>query len=150
MEEHFKIIAVRLWAEIRKDLCFFASCGFIVGLLTVWQYTLKERGVAHGESWPDALFSDFVSFNAFGFIFCGLLLIGSFATVMNALGCQWPRLESAVAHLENRFAQLTKCLRKINFIFNSKLLQNVFNIFHHMEPAFICPQFYPFILHKAP
>ena len=43
-----------------------------------------------------------------------------------------------------------KFLGKINFIFNTKLLQNVFHILYHMAPAFICPQFYPFILHKAP
>jgi hypothetical protein len=129
MKEQFKIIVVRLSSEIRKDLIFFASSGVIVGLLMVWQSRLKEMGVASGESWADALFSDFVSFNAFSHIFVGLMAIGSFATIVNALGCQWPQIEATVVHLESRFVQLASSI--ISFTVGvsiSALLHSVYTV----------------------
>jgi hypothetical protein len=81
-----------------------------VGWLMVAQVRLKEFGSAPKESWAEALFSDFVSFNAFGLVFVGLLGLGSLVTCLRALEISWPRLEGAVVHLEVRLAQLASSI----------------------------------------
>ncbi len=110
LKEQFKIVVVRLFVEVRKDLSFFGSTGVIIGLLMVWQNRLKEMGIAKGESWVDCLFSDFVSFDAFGLLFIGLTAIGSFATIVNTFGFKWIKIEDVVEHLENRFVQLVSSI----------------------------------------
>jgi hypothetical protein len=105
MDNEIKAVALALWKEIKKDLPFFGICGFLVGWLMIVQFRLKEIGVAPKESWADALFSDFVSFNAFGLVFVGLLGLGSLVTCLHALGINWLKLESSVAHLESRLAR---------------------------------------------
>jgi hypothetical protein len=77
MDNEIKAVARALWQEIKKDLPFFGICGFLVGWLMIVQFRLKETGMApKKDSWADALFSDFVSFNAFGLVFVGLLGLG--------------------------------------------------------------------------
>ncbi len=110
MNQEIKAVVARLLSEMRKDLPFFASCGVVVGLLMIWQYRLTELGVARGESWPKELFSDFVSFNAFSFVFLGLIAVGAAATAVKATGRHWPRLENTVNHLESRLAQLASSI----------------------------------------
>lgn len=110
MDDHIKAVVSALWQEIKKDLPFFGICGLTVGWLMVAQFRLKEIGAAPKESWADALFSDFVSFNAFGLVFVGLLGLGSLLTCLHALKINWPRLERSVAHLEARLAQLASSI----------------------------------------
>ena len=110
MNQEIKSVVLSLGKEIKKDLPFFGICGFLVGWLMIVQFRLKETGVAPKDSWADALFSDFVSFNAFGLVFVGLLGIASFVTCINACGCRFPKLESMVAHLEVRLTQLASSI----------------------------------------
>lgn len=110
MEAEIRAVAGSLLREVRKDLPFFGGCGFAVGLLMVAQYRLNENGIAPKDSWPDALFSDFVSFNAFGLVFVGLLALGALATCLAALNIGWHKLEQVVAHLEERLAQLASSI----------------------------------------
>ena len=129
MKEELKIIVVRLFIEVRKDFSFFASTGLIVGLLMVWQCRLKEMGVASGDSWADALFSDSVSFNLFCLLVVELTAIGSFATIVKALGFKWPKIEDAVEHLENRFVQLFSLIMSFTVGLSiSALLHSVFTV----------------------
>jgi hypothetical protein len=110
VDDHIKAVASALWQEIKKDLLFFGICGFAVGWLMVAQFRLKEIGAAPKESWAETLFSDFISFNAFGLVFVGLLGLGSLVTCLLALKISWPQLERSVAHLEARLAQLASSI----------------------------------------
>jgi len=110
MKQEITAVARRLLAELRNDLPFFALCGMFVGLLMVWQDRLKELGIASGESWPNKLFSDFMSFNAFSLVFFGLIALASATTTLKATGRHWPRLERAVNHVESRLAQLASSI----------------------------------------
>ena len=47
-------------------------------------------------------------------------------------------------------ATVAKCLSKINFMFDSKILDHVFHTVDQRAPTGICPKFHPLILHKAP
>lgn len=110
MVKEFELIARRLFAEIKKDIPFFGSCGAIVGLLMLWQFKLSTLGVASGKAWPTELFSDFVSFNAFTLIFIGLIVISTASTLFREFGFPLPRLEASVAHLEERLSQLASSI----------------------------------------
>jgi hypothetical protein len=110
MEAEIKAVAGSLLREVRKDLPFFGACGFAVGLLMLAQYRLSKNGITPKDSWPDALFSDFVSFNAFGLVFVGLLALGALVTCLAALNIGWHKLEQVVAHLEERLAQLASSI----------------------------------------
>ena len=110
MDKEIRQILCRLLHEVRKDIWFFASCGALVGFLMIWQFRLREMGIAEGESWANALFEDFISFNAFGLIFIGLLGLGSSAAVLNAVGITWRRLENTVEHLELRLVQIASAI----------------------------------------
>jgi hypothetical protein len=110
LKQEIKAVTARLLAELRKDFPFFAICGFVVGILMIWQYRLKGIGVARGESWPKQLFADFVSFNAFSLVFLGLIALGAVATTVKATGRHWARLERTVEHLEFRLAQLASSI----------------------------------------
>jgi len=74
------------------------------------QYRQKLSGIAPKDSWADALFSDFVSFNAFGLVFVGLLALGSAVTCLAALDIRWHGLERVVEHLQVRLAQLASSI----------------------------------------
>lgn len=110
MEAEIKAVVARLAAEIRKDLAFFGVFGALVGWLMIFQHKLQQQGAAPKESWADALFSDFVSFNAFGTVFIGLIAIGSIATLIRKTGQTWPRLDQLVKHVENRLTQLASSI----------------------------------------
>lgn len=110
MDTDYKYLIDRLGAEIRKDFYFFGLCGAFVGYFLVLHSRLKEEGVAHGESWPKELFSDFVSFNAFCLVLIGLIMVASVATVANSRGKQWPKLEAAAHHLETRLTQIASSI----------------------------------------
>ncbi|MDF3031192.1 MAG: hypothetical protein K0R03_1750 [Moraxellaceae bacterium] len=104
----------RLRQEIRNDLPFFASCGFAVGLLLVWQARLKKSGGFRLSGWSDQLFADFVSANAFAFVMLGYLLLAGLSAALADLGHADARLERMVAHVEDRLAQLASAV--ISFI----------------------------------
>lgn len=110
MDTNFKYVVDRLNTEIKKDLAFFGTCGAFVGYFLVLHSRLKEQGIAQGDSWAEALFSDFISFNAFGLVFVGLIALGSISTIANSLGASWPRLEAAVNHLEVRLTQISSSI----------------------------------------
>lgn len=127
MDGHIKAVVCSLWQEIRKDLPFFGICGFAVGWLMIAQFRLKEIGVAPKESWADTLFSDFISFNAFGFVFIGLLGLGSLITCLHALKLNWPKLEKSAVHLEARLAQLASSI--ISFTIGLSLFSSAHALF---------------------
>lgn len=110
MDPDYKYVTDRLTTEIRKDIWFFGLCGAFVGYFLVLHSRLKEEGVAHGESWANELFSDFVSFNAFGLVFLGLIIVASAATVAHSRGKQLPKLEATVRHLETRLTQIASSI----------------------------------------
>jgi hypothetical protein len=110
MNKPCRIIDKRLFTEVCDDFYFFGIIGALLGCLNLVQVSLKERGVASGDSWPVEVFSSFFSFSAFFFIFLGLLVIGPIATLINVFGYQFPKLEDLVAHVERRFIQLTSML----------------------------------------
>lgn len=110
MDQKIKYVVDRLYAEIKKDLLFFGLCGIVVGYLFIFHSRLKEKGITQGNNWADSLFSDFVSLNAFGLVFFGLIGVAAIATILKELGFQLPRLEAAVIHLETRLAQITSAI----------------------------------------
>jgi hypothetical protein len=110
VDAEIRTVVLRLKEELLKDLPFFGACGFAVGWLMLVQYRQKQSGIAPKDSWADALFSDFVSFNAFGLVFVGLLALGSAVTCLAALNVRWPRLERVVEHLQMRLAQLASSI----------------------------------------
>lgn len=103
-------VALLLKQELLKDLPFFGACGFVVGWLMLVQYRLTQNGIGPKDSLADALFSDFVSFNAFGLVFLGLLALGSAVTCFAALNIRLPSLERVVDHLQTRLAQLASSI----------------------------------------
>jgi hypothetical protein len=105
-----RTVAQILKDELLKDLPFFGTCGFAVGWLMLVQYRLTQNGMGPKASLADALFSDFVSFNAFGLVFLGLLALGSAVTCLAALNLRWPSLERVVDHLQVRLAQLASSI----------------------------------------
>lgn len=109
-DAHIRAAACTLWREIKKDFLFFALCGGVVGWLMILQARLKDGGIAPKNSWADALYADFVSFNAFGLIFVGFIGFGALRSCLRALGIDWPWLEGAVNHLETRLAQLASAI----------------------------------------
>ncbi|MFG6443542.1 hypothetical protein [Roseateles sp. LKC17W] len=110
MDAEIRTVARLLKQELLKDLPFFGTCGVAVGWLMLVQYRLTQTGMGPKDSLADALFSDFVSFNAFGLVFLGLLALGSAVTCLAALNIHWPRLERVVDHLQTRLAQLASSI----------------------------------------
>jgi hypothetical protein len=110
MDSDIKAIVDRLTGEIKKDLIFFGMCGAIVGYFMILHSRLKEEGFVNGDGWANSLFNDFVSFNAFGFVFVGLIAIGSISTIALSCGFKWPRLVAVVEHLETRLAQISSAI----------------------------------------
>lgn len=110
VDAEIRMVALRLKEELLKDLPFFGACGFAAGWLMLVQYRLTQSGVGPKDSLADALFSDFVSFNAFGLVFLGLLALGSTVTCLAAMNVRWPRLERVVDHLQVRLAQLASSI----------------------------------------
>jgi hypothetical protein len=129
MDTEIRTLAQNLLREVFKDLPFFGSCGAAVGWLMVAQHQLKQGGVAPKESWADALFSDFVSFNAFGLVFVGLLALGALATCLAAFDVVWARLDRVVVHLQERLAQLSSSIISFTLGLSAfSLLHSVFTV----------------------
>lgn len=105
-----RAIANDLRAELRQDSRFFGPCGAMVGLLMLWRDRLRPMAFWRGDTWPHALFSDFVAFNAFSFIFLGLMMFGTMAGVARRAGRPLPRLDSMVVHIESRLRQLASSI----------------------------------------
>lgn len=99
--------AAALVRELQRDFTFFGACGATVGWLMLIGYGLRQNGIGPVESWGDALFFDFVSANAFGLLFVGLLGLGALATCLSAAGIRYPKLERVVAQAEMRLTQLS-------------------------------------------
>ncbi len=110
VDAEIRTVALLLRQELLKDLPFFGACGFIVGWLMLAQFRLTQKGMGPKDSLAEALFSDFVSFNAFGLVFLGLLALGSAVTCLAALNVRWPQLERVVDHLQTRLAQLASSI----------------------------------------
>src|SRR5262249_11629842 len=104
----------KLWTEVKKDIAFFGSCGFVVGCILVLRKRLMELGIAYGKDWADILFSGFFSFEAYAFIFLALIIVASTDTILKSLGVHSPRLVTAVIHIENRLAQVASSI--ISFV----------------------------------
>lgn len=116
MDQDIKEIIDHLKGEIKKDWAFFGACGVIVGYLFLFDGFLKKEGIsAEEQSWPVELFADFMSLNAFGFSFWGLIVMGAVATIAASAGLHLPRLEAAVKHVEVRLAQFASSI--ISFAF---------------------------------
>ena len=105
-----KLALNRFVTEIKKDILFFGLCGSVVAIFLVWQIRLKELGIADNPKWALDLFTDFMSFNAFGLIFFGYLLLGCIATVFADLVHPMQVLERAVSHMESRLAQIASAI----------------------------------------
>lgn len=110
MDPELKLGIDRFIEELKKDIWFFGACGAVVALFMVWQARLKELGLVENPKWANELFSDFISFNAFGLIFFGYLLIASVATVFADLGHPKQKLELLVSHMEVRLAQIASSI----------------------------------------
>ena len=96
--------------EIKRDLLFFGSCGFAVGLFTVWQARLSELGVGKNAKWASELFADFISFNAFGLVFLGYLFFACLSTVLADIGRPSATLDAAVSHSETRLMHMASSI----------------------------------------
>lgn len=110
MDSKIKEIIDRLVCEFKKDFLFFGACGALAGYLMVVHSRLKEEGIVHGDAWGNSLFSDFVSVNAFGLVFVGLIALASISTIASSCGFNWPKLEAAVRHLETRLTQISSSI----------------------------------------
>lgn len=110
MQTNMKAGVDLLVGELRKDIWFFGTCGFAIGLFMAWQPRIKALGIAKDPQWAGQLFSDFVSFNAFGLVFFGYLLLGCLAAIFNAMKRQSSRLTDTVSHVESRLAQLASSI----------------------------------------
>ncbi len=126
MDPDLKLALDRFTAELKKDIWFFGACGVVVGLFMVWQARLKELGLVENPKWASDLFTDFMSFNAFGLIFFGYLLLGCVATVFAGLGHPKPRLEAAVTHMEARLAQIASAI--VSFLAGLLALVTVYSV----------------------
>jgi len=126
MDPYLKLALDRFTVEFKKDILFFGACGVVVGLFMVWQARLKELGLVKDPKWATDLFTDFMSFNAFGLIFFGYLLLGCFASVFAGLGHPKPRLEAAVNHMETRLAQIASTI--VSFLAGLLALVSLYSV----------------------
>jgi len=110
MDPDLKLVLDKFLAELKKDIYFFGGCGFTVALFMVWQARLQELGVTKNPHWANELFSDFMSFNAFGLIFFGYLLLACIVNTSIGLGYSLPKLASAVSHMESRLTQIASSI----------------------------------------
>ena len=127
MDNSFKVIASKLFCEIKKDILFFGGCGAFTGYFLLIHTRLKEHGITSGEPWGNSLLSDFISFNAFGLVFIGLIFVGAISTIAQHLGADWPKLDAAIVHLENRLAQIASSI--ISFTFGLSALSLAHSFF---------------------
>ena len=69
----------------------------------IWQARLSDMGLGLGDSWPNILFSEFISLEVFGLIFLSLITLGSLNAALLKSGVAW--LNATVLHVELRLAQ---------------------------------------------
>jgi len=110
MDKDIKNALDKFLVELKKDIFFFGGCGAVVALFMVWQARFNELGLAKNPNWANELFSDFMSFNAFGLIFFGYLLLACIANAFSDLGYSLPKLENAVSHMEARLMQIASSI----------------------------------------
>jgi hypothetical protein len=110
MDEDVKAACQTLGQELKKDWWFFGGCGACVGLFIQWEPRLQALGVAEDPEWALTLFTDFVSINAFAFVFFAYLLLASIASLLAALHRPQRKLEFTVTHIEARLTQITSSI----------------------------------------
>ncbi len=103
-------IVNRLYIELKKDILFFGSCGVLVVSFFILRSAFQAQGVGSSASWPDDLFSDFISLDVFAFLSFGFIVLASINTAIYLLGKSCTRLEAIIQHIENRFTQLTSSI----------------------------------------
>lgn len=135
MDQDLKTAVDRFTVELRKDIWFFGGCGVVVALFMVWQARLKELGIANDSKWATDLFSDFVSFNAFGLIFFGYLFLGCIANVFFDFGRPLAKLEAAVNHMESRLTQIASSI--VSFMAGLLLLVVIYSILNLDSGGFL-------------
>lgn len=97
-------------SEIRKDLIFFGTCGCIVALFMIWRWELKQYGIETGGNFEEVLLSDFVSFNAFVFVFLGYIILSCITNILNDLNFSLEILKNVVSHIESRLCQISSTI----------------------------------------
>jgi len=70
--------------------------------------------------------------------------------VASALALPLPEVARMASCHPNTTRLTHKCLYKINFVFFTKILDDLFHILDQMSKASIRPKFDPFIFHKTP
>ncbi len=75
MDSNLKKLITRLYEEVKKDIYFFGACGFFVGILFISQSRLKELGILRDPKFASDLFKDFLSINAFIFVFVAYVIL---------------------------------------------------------------------------
>lgn len=110
MTNNFGPIINELYLELKKDILFFGANGFLVGVLMILNYRLKNIGIEPQESIAAGLFNDFISFNIFGFMFLSMIGLGSLLNCIKSLGVQTKTVEGVVQHVSTRFLQLTSSM----------------------------------------
>lgn len=96
--------------ELKKDLPFFSLSGGLVGFFMLLYVPVKRAGIAAEESWANALFSDFVSFQAYGLMLIGVLILGSAAVCISRLEIRFNVFHDSAAHLKLRLKQVTSSI----------------------------------------
>lgn len=109
-----RLVLNNLHNELKQDIKFFGSCGFIVGALMILHSWLKNIGVNPKETLADALLTDLISFNVFGFVSFGLIGLGALASCLRAMNLTWMALETLVSHLELRLTQISSTIIAFN------------------------------------
>lgn len=109
-DDEMKKAAKHIFLEIKKDILFFGICGFLVGLLLFWQIGLSENSKSSNESWGVQLFNDFLSFNAFGFLFFGFTIFSAICNLFKKANWNWNWMQIALKHTEKRFMEISSSL----------------------------------------
>jgi hypothetical protein len=92
-----------LQQEVKKDIYFFGACGFVVGIMFIWQIRFKELGIFDNPKFASIIFSDFLAGYTFSFILALYMLSG---LIVNFLGCNNVKLQTVRSHIGNRFYQV--------------------------------------------
>ncbi|QFT53920.1 hypothetical protein FIU95_04975 [Microbulbifer sp. THAF38] len=110
MNEILKEAYSEFLSELKKDLPFFSLSGALVGIFMIIYAPARRAGIASEESWANALFSDFVSFQAYGLMLFGVLILGSAAVCISRLEFRCNIFHDSAAHLKLRLKQVTSSI----------------------------------------
>jgi hypothetical protein len=127
MDPDLKNAIDRLKGEVGKDIYFFGASGFVVGVFMVWQFRLQELGLTKKVTWSADLFNDFVSFNAFAFIFYAYLLLSCARTVVERTTTVPAWLASIVLHVETRLTEIASSI--LCFLIGLTVYAAIFSFF---------------------